>query len=61
MICKGTLYVKSELIFVIGSFIMNGVLTKGVNQFFVISTITKIDVSGLDVRKYDDAYFKNRL
>jgi large subunit ribosomal protein L6e len=31
---------------------------KRVNQAYVIATSTKVDVSGVDISKFDDGYFK---
>merc|ERR1712086_799953 len=35
-----------------------GVPLRRVNQVYVIVTSTKVDVKGVDVKKFDDAYFK---
>ena len=40
-----------------GPFKINGVPLRRVNQAYVIATSTKVDVSGADVSKFDDAYF----
>lgn len=36
---------------------MNGVPLRRVNQAYVIGTSTKIDISCVNVEKYDDKYF----
>lgn len=41
-----------------GPFKVNGVPLRRVNQSYVIGTSTKIDISGVNVDKYDDKYFK---
>lgn len=42
---------------IIGPFKVNGVPLRRVNQSYVIATSTKVDVSGVDVGKFDDLYF----
>lgn len=41
----------------IGPFNINGVPLRRVNQSYVIGTSTKVDISGLNVGKFDDKYF----
>jgi large subunit ribosomal protein L6e len=40
-----------------GPFKVNGVPIRRVNQTYVIATSTKVDISGVDVSKFDDKYF----
>uniref|UniRef100_A0A7S0V1B8 60S ribosomal protein L6 n=1 Tax=Hemiselmis tepida TaxID=464990 RepID=A0A7S0V1B8_9CRYP len=47
----------SGLLMVTGPYKVNGVPIRRVNQAFVIATTTKVDVTGVDVAKFDDAYF----
>ena len=41
-----------------GPYIFNGVPLRRVNQSYVIATATKVDVSGVNVSKFDDKYFE---
>ena len=41
-----------------GPFKVNGVPLRRVNQSYVIATSTKVDISGVNVDKFDDKYFK---
>jgi hypothetical protein len=40
-----------------GPFKLNGVPLRRVNQAYTIATSTKVDVSAVDVSKFDDAFF----
>lgn len=40
-----------------GPFKINGVPLRRVNQSYVIGTATKVDISGVNVEKFDDKYF----
>jgi len=51
---------KSGMIVVCGPFSLNGVPLRRVNPSYVVATSTKVDVSTLDVSKYDDSYFERK-
>lgn len=40
-----------------GPFKINGVPLRRLNQSYVIATSTKVDISGVNVDKFDDTYF----
>lgn len=47
----------SNMIAIAGPFKVNGVPLRRVNQSYVIGTSTKVDISGVNVEKFDDKYF----
>ena len=50
-----------ELAFIAGPFKINGVPLRRVNQSYVIATSTKVDISGVNVEKFDDKYFAKEV
>ncbi|KAL3830330.1 hypothetical protein ACJIZ3_019132 [Penstemon smallii] len=51
----------SGLLLVTGPYKVNGVPIRRVNQSYVIGTSTKVDVSGVNVEKFDDKYFAKEV
>lgn len=51
------MFLKNLLITSTGPFRVNGVPLRRVNQAYVIGTSTKVDISGVNVEKFDDKYF----
>ncbi|XP_021281879.1 60S ribosomal protein L6-1-like [Herrania umbratica] len=47
--------------FIAGPFKINGVPLRRVNQSYVIATSTKVDISGVNVEKFDDKYFAKEV
>lgn len=50
-------HLKSGLLLVTGPYKVNGVPLKRVNSVYTLSTSTKVDVSGVDVKSVEDATF----
>lgn len=50
----------SGLLLVTGPYGVNRIPLKRIDQAYVIATSTVIDVDGLDLSKFDDAYFKQK-
>ncbi|GMY14140.1 60S ribosomal protein L6-like [Fagus crenata] len=48
---------SSGLLLVSGPFKINGVPLRRVNQSYVIATSTKVEISGVNLEKFDDKYF----
>ncbi|XP_044951472.1 60S ribosomal protein L6-like isoform X1 [Hordeum vulgare subsp. vulgare] len=48
---------KSGLLLITGPFKINGVPIRRVNQAYVISTSTRLDISKVNMQKFDDKYF----
>lgn len=44
-----------------GPFKVNGVPLRRVNQPYVVATSTKVDISGVNVEKFDDKYFSREV
>jgi len=47
----------SGLLLITGPFRVNGVPLRRVNQRYVVATSTKLEVTGVDCSKFNDAYF----
>merc|ERR1712087_451045 len=52
---------KSGLLLVSGPYKVNGVPLRRVNQRYVIATSTKVELPAMDLKKFDDAYFKKTI
>ncbi|KAB2627515.1 60S ribosomal protein L6-1-like [Pyrus ussuriensis x Pyrus communis] len=52
---------SSGLLLVTGTFKINGVPLRRVNQSYVIGTKTKIDISRVNAKKFDDKYFAKEV
>lgn len=49
------------LLLVTGPFKINGVPLRRVNQSYVIASSTKVDISGVNLDKFDDKYFAKEV
>merc|ERR1712087_415889 len=52
---------KSGLLLVTGPYKVNGVPLRRVNQRYVVATSTKVALPAMDLKKFDDAYFKKAI
>ncbi|KAL7128487.1 hypothetical protein ABFS83_14G320500 [Erythranthe nasuta] len=52
---------SSGLLLVTGPYKINGVPLRRVNQAYVIGTSTKVDISAVNVDKFDDKYFAKQV
>merc|ERR1711959_429607 len=50
---------SSGLLLITGPYNVNGVPIRRVNQAYVISTSTKLDITDINLEKFDDNYFSN--
>ncbi|CAK9140356.1 unnamed protein product [Ilex paraguariensis] len=51
----------SGLLLITGPFKINGVPLRRLNQSYVIGTSTKVDITGVDIDKFDDKYFAKQV
>ncbi|KAG5516101.1 hypothetical protein RHGRI_036968 [Rhododendron griersonianum] len=51
----------SGLLLVTGPFKINGVPLRRVNQSYMVTTSTKVDITGCNVDKFDDRYFAKQV